>query len=498
MGDETTPLTEAQARHLLRRTGFGAPPDDVARLTNTPRGNVVDDEILNFSPLGFRPNARAGEYVLSHNKWIKYMVQTRHPLQEKLVLFWHDHFATNHDVVQNVNFMATQNQLLRRNCLGRFDDLVKAINKDTAMMSFLDTNDNLKAQPNENYARELQELFTLGVRDFAGNATYTQQDIAQIARAFTGWTFNSDTGAVSFNVDEHDYTSDFPLRPPKEIYATTGQFGSAQSFASPEGDTEIDQVIDIIFRHRDTKSRRTVARRITRRLLEYFAHPIPDPITSADIAAIDALIANANFATDLHPDQWSIRALLRAIFVHDAFYLTADAPVSVKWPVDYVVSTLRLLGMRLKGRDQSLGGHRRIFGYLKSMGQEVLNPPSVFGWDWETSWISSAALLSRYDFASDVSTARDGAGATAFRPDRLRPIGDLIAAGETDPGAYVDAVTEILGVQDQFPPPPATSSERDALVAYVGAVNLSDDRFVDKKLRGLFALVMQSPAYQVH
>ena len=487
MGDETTPLSPAEARHLLRRTGFGAQKKDVDRilLLDKTRGRAAD-RLLNFRSTPFRPNG--SEFPNAHNKWIKYLTIARSPLQEKLVLFWHDHFATAISKVADVGLMADQIQLLHERCKGNFKDLVKAINVNPAMMEFLDTVRNDKDVPNENYARELQELFTLGVDDTNGNPNYTQEDIVQIARAFTGWGY--DRGKAVLDEGNHDFMADFPARGPKVIYQSTGGFGSGgRSFTvNGEGTAEIDTVIDIIFAHRDSNGRNTVARRTARRLLEYFAHPNPDT------AVVDAVVAQSGFGSS--PDSWDVGALVRAILVHDAFYETgAAAPFgaqtkkSVKWPIDYVVSTLRLLGMRLKGRDQYVdgGSFRAALDGLSDMGQVLLDPPSVFGWDWETSWISSAALLARYGFARDVTSAR-GHGTTAFRPERL------IDLNLTDPAAIVDAVLGVLGIPDQL-----TDGEKTTLVNYLTengtkAVDLHDG----VKANGLFALVLQSPAYQLH
>ena len=491
MGDENTILDAIAARHLIRRAGFGAPLDDVASFTGMTRGAAAD-ELLDFAPANFRPNAARNDRDKAHNKLLKYMVKARYPLQEKLVLFWHDHFATNITTVQDVTFMANQNRTLRRNCKGNMRDLVKAINKDAAMMRFLDTDDNRKAEPNENYARELQELFTLGVYDFAGNENYAQTDIVQIARAFTGWRYE-DNGTPFLNDNQHDYEADFPGRGPKVIFpgnAGVGLRPGGGDFTQPggEGEGEIDNVVDILFSHTDTDGENTVARRTTKRLIEYFARPFADPIAPADVTAIDQIIATSGFAT-----TFDIAALLRAIFTHDIFYPAPgqSAHNSVKWPVDYVVGTIRQLGMKLKGRDQYVNGgdYTATLNRLRNMGQEMMDPPSVFGWDWELSWVSSAALLSRYAFVRDCTTARYGGGRTIFRPL------DVVDPSLTDPGDIVDRVTEVLGVNDQL-----SAAERTALVSYMGPgpIDLFDYDTQNAKLNGLFALVLQSPAYQVH
>ena len=502
MGDASTVLDVPSARHLLRRAGFGAPPADVESLVvrQLTRGQAAD-ELLAFVPKAFKPGGRYN-MEKAHASWVNYMVRTRSPLQEKLVLFWHDHFATSAVKVENVQTMAFQIRLLHAMCKGSFKDLVKAINRDPAMIVFLDTHLNHKELPNENYARELQELFTLGVYDFAGNATYTQQDVVQIARAFTGWTNH---GFLDY---DHDYNAEYAAtRGPKRIYQATGGFGAAGAAfdAGGEGAREIDTVTDIIFQHTDSDGRNTVARRIARRLIEYFAHPIPDPISAADAAVVDQVVLASNFT-----DTWDIGALVRAIFVHDAFYETAAAAPfvastkkSVKWPVDYVISTVRLLRMRTKGRGEYIDGgdYSTIREQLSGMGQVLLEPPSVFGWDWETGWISSATLLARYNFARNLTAARNG-GSGSFRPERfsVRVGGnDVALVSLTDPDAIVTAVTDILGVTDQL-----SDVERAVLLDYLtdggstATIDLIDYDVRNRKLHGLFALVLQSPAYQLH
>ncbi|MGH7895027.1 MAG: DUF1800 family protein, partial [Candidatus Binatia bacterium] len=379
-----------------------------------------------------------------------------------------------------------QNKLLRQTCSGNFKDFVKAISRDAAMIEFLDTVRNRKDIPNENYARELQELFTLGVHDFAGNPNYTQADIVQIARAFTGWTYDGDSSVVYFDDADHDYSADFPGRGTKQIYGT----GLAFRFDQPEGETEIDQVVDIIFQHTDTDGQNTVARRTTRRLLEFFCHGGWATPNASMIGIIDdELIGPSGFDT-----TFVVQDVLRAIFVHDVFY-QVDPRVavlpSIKWPTDFLVSTLRLLRMKLKGRDQVLegGDYLRYLEHSTNMGQVLLDPPSVFGWNWENSWISSATLLARYAFARDLTGARSGG--SRFKPEKL------IDLGLTDPGDIVDAVTSVLGVKDDL-----GSTERNALIAYLGGPNatldLIDYDTRNEKLHGLFALVIESPAYQVH
>jgi uncharacterized protein (DUF1800 family) len=496
---DSTPLSLSDARHLLRRTGFGATQDAAQNLLDdAPTRGDAADILLAFEPTRFKPG---GKYIEDrHNKWVKYMIKTKRQLQEKLVLFWHDHFATSYDKVGDVDLMSVQNRLFRQFCKGNFKDFVKAINKDPAMMEFLDTVRNNKDQPNENYARELQELFTLGVKSPLGDPNYDQEDIVQIARAFSGWDYNS-KGVASLDDDDHDKGDTEeewdPPRGPKVIYKTRGAFNdvNGQSFdAGTNYAGEIDLVIDIIFQHRYGPSgseRSTVADYIAQKLITYFAHPDPAP------AFVQAVVDDSGFAA-----TWDLSPLLKAIFVHDDFYLSAAPPgagtkKSVKWPIDYVVGTLRMCEMKLKSKTQFLDGGSisNVIDHLTNMGQLLFFPPSVFGWDWETSWLSSSTLLARYAFARDLTGAREGSGKTSFRADRLIDLG-LGTAGD-----IVDAVTALLGVDDQI-----STAERDALIAYLTdgtgtettAVDLSDETLRKRKLNGLVATVLQSPIYQLH
>ncbi len=486
---DTTALTLPHARHLLRRATF-TPTRAAAEalLAKYPTRGAAADALLDFKPARFRPGGRFVEDI--HNKWVKYMIKTRNQLQEKLVLFWHDHFATSYEKVGRVKLMAQQNRVLRLNCRGDFRAFVKAINTDAAMMEFLDTVRNRDTRPNENYARELMELFTLGVTDPLGEPTYTQDDIVQIARAFSGWRYDA-KGRAEFRASRHDFEEEFPERGPKRIFRTLGGFGdpNGQDFTQQgEGPQEIDVVTDLIFQHRYGPGQRlTVADYIARRLITFFAHPDPSQ------QFVEAVVDASGFAA-----TWNLTALLRAIFVHDDFYLTA-APAaagsrrSVKWPVEYVVSTVRLLGMKLRGKYQETqgGDYESVQTHLENMGQLLFEPPSVFGWDWELGWVSSSTLLARYAFARDVVGSRGGGG-TSFRPERL------IDLTLTDAAAIVAAAADVLGIDDQL-----GAAERDALMNYLtdnspaAPVDLLDDDFRARKLHGLFGLLLQSPAFQL-
>jgi uncharacterized protein (DUF1800 family) len=490
MGDQNTVLTEADARHLLRRAGFSATRKELlaAGIIGLSRGAAAD-RLLNYKPKAFKP--AGNNQQKQHGSLLKYLLATKAPVQEKLTLFWHDHFATGIAKLLASNFtlatkqMAGQNKTLRKLAKGDMRVLVKAIGKDAAMIEFLDTVRNDKTIPNENYARELLELFTLGVYDSAGNENYDQADIVQIARAFTGWNYLV-SGKPVFYAGDHDFNVDyFAERGPKRIFENKGQIpGGADFDANGEGAPEIDTVVDIIFTHRDTDGMNTVARRTARRLLEFYVGPDPS------LGVIDAVVSQSSFDT-----TFNIQALVRAIFCNDVFYATGQpfgpgVTKSVKWPVDFAIGTMRLLGMRFAGAYQYVpgGSYSGIMSHMENMGQILLDPPSVFGWDWETAWLSSSTLLARYNFARDIVGARGGG---RFNPSKL------VDFGLTDPAQIVDKVLDVLDVAHNF-----TASDRQICIDYltdngVTTPDLDDYNYVNTKLHGLFELVMKSPGYQV-
>ncbi|GIW40663.1 MAG: hypothetical protein KatS3mg076_1240 [Candidatus Binatia bacterium] len=500
MGDASTVLTEREAIQLFRRSGFGFRRRDVERVLarGETRGEVVD-RLLGRRPGRFRPSGATIDRV--HDSWVKYMLRTRRQAQEKMVLFLHDHFATSADTVDEPRWMAKQNQLFRIHSTGNFRDLVRAVNRDPAMMEFLDTVRNKKAEPNENYAREFLELFTLGVADLQGQPTYEQEDIVQIARAFTGWRVD-DRGKAYLRTGQHDFQADYPERGPKVVFRNHGGFGpQGRDFTvNGEGEAEIDTVVDIVFEHRDSEGKNTVARHLVRKLLDFYAFVDPDP--GRRKLVVDEIVAASAFDT-----TWDLGGLLRTIFVHDVFYETCKpfgeaVAKSVIWPVDYVVGTMRTLGMRLRGRDAYVdgGSYGLVRDHLANMGQVLFAPPSVFGWDWETAWLNSGTLLARYAFARDLAAARkrphgSARGRTAFRPEKLL---DTSRIG-TPVRDIAEEMLAVLGRTDDF-----TDTEKTTLASYLGdgnpngTLDLTDENVRLTKLHGLLSLVLQAPASLFH
>ena len=497
MENESKILTAGDAQHFLRRTAFGASASEVAKLVGQTRAEAAD-RALTF-PISKKSLGGGSQIQRLQSRWIRLILKKNTPgLQEKLVLFLHDHFATSFSGVDIPILMSAQNQLFRKHCRANLKTLVKAVGRDGAMIEWLDTERNEKWEPNENYSRELLELFTLGTNDAGGASNYAQEDIVQIARAFTGWRWYG-RGLSYLDEDLHDFQSEFPDRGPKRIFRDHGNFGSTgRRFDSEgEGENEIDRVVDILFEHRDTDGEFTVARRFAHRLLSFFTHDGYAELSDA-VNVVDDIIATSGF-----DQNWEIAPLVRTILIHDAFWETSGSDLShpgarrsVTWPIDFLASAMRLLKMQPIGRWQVIaaGEWEPVVDHLSRMGQELLAPPSVFGWDWEKAWLTSSTLLARQRLATDLSAARWGPRKGAFRPERL--LDKELRA----PRAIAEAVAAACGINERL-----TESDYQILVDYltegfpdqeIDLSELGEESEIDRKIRGLFALMLSSPAFQ--
>jgi uncharacterized protein (DUF1800 family) len=491
MGDQNTILTQEDLRQLLKRATFGPSARSLKRARKRVGGTRGEaaDYVLDLKRKAPKLPKKSDTTLRDlHDKWAKHLIKSKTPFQDRMALFWHDHFSITGSAINSEE--DTGNHILKHYefGLGDFRHYVKQENRDSAMMTFLDTRLNSKSEPNENYARELCELFTLGAFDLNGVENYAQQDIAQIARAFSGWR-PSDDGAY-LDAGQHDTEAEFPERGSKVLFKNTYGFDAAgASFTTGgEGANEIDEVIDILFAHLDSDGENTVARRTAFRLLEYFCYASPDK------SIVDEVVLDSNFAID-----WNLEALMRSIMVHDVFFETmAAAPFdastkkSIKWPIDLVISTLQMTRGKPQGRSLVLPGlqSKDLFSYLRDMGQELGDPPSVFGWDWENSWISTGTLLARHQFIADLTST--GTGSRYVRVDRL------VSTRLTDPVEILDAVLDSLNMKSQF-----DETERGYLLDYLtndGALtslDLKDYLTVRLRLTGLYGLVMNAPNFQL-
>ncbi len=356
------PSSPDDIRHLLRRSGFVAKDARVTQLAALDWPAAVE-AVLDTSasppdnPPGFLTyhddNQSYEQYQTAVWWWLDRMVSSPAPIVEKMTLFWHGHFTSSWSKVFHTPSMVKQNRLYRANALGDFAVLCQGMAIEPAMLDYLDNASNQKGSPNQNFARELMELFMMGV----GN--YTEADVDAAARAWTGHTFNYDdpNHVYTFDANEHDYGD-------KAFLGRTGNFDGP----------------DIIREILSTK-RAVVARFMANKLWEFFAYQRP----TADI--LDTLAAA--FQPNL-----DVKALLRALFNHPQFLSDQARQGLVRTPVEYVVAVLSGLG---RGAEKF---HPEW--HLENMGQELWNPPNVSGWRPNGYWVNTSAFTARAEFAQNV------------------------------------------------------------------------------------------------
>ena len=439
-----SPLTSERARisHLVWRAGFGASPAEIVRFRamglQATIDHLVDFDAVDDSALETRLASQEFDLEkLNHLQrwWLQRMAFSARPLQEKIALFWHGILTSSYRKVGKGPQMLAQNRLFRSEGMGRYDVLLKSISRDPAMMIYLDSRSNKKAAPNENYSRELMELFSLGIGHF------TEEDVRESARAFTGWQLKRKTEFV-FNEDQHDFSS-------KTFLGRTGRFDG-------------DDIVDIIMAHP------AAAEYVCTRLWSFFAYPDPEPAVVSRLAAI------------FRENNTEIRPVVRAIFQANEFYSDRAVAALVKGPVELAVGTVRTLGIDtdFKRFDQPIEG----------MGQVLFDPPNVAGWPGGAAWLNSSALLQRINLANTVATARS-------RPMRFNPAALLAGQDLNDLNAVVGSLGELLlGGRLREP-------ERRLLLAFLESMNNPanglDGEPMAEKLRSLVYLLLASPDYQL-
>jgi uncharacterized protein (DUF1800 family) len=461
-------LTDSDADHLLRRAAFGPRPGDVARLAGRTRASAVAS-LLGAKTRKKRPPAKTTDQDTLHRMqgwWLAQMRSAKWGAQEKLVLFWHDHFATSYRVANNLPWIAAQNGLFRQGCLGSFRDLAYRVTRDPAMLQYLDGFRNRAQSPNENYARELMELFVLGRADSRGDANYTQDDVRELARALTGFALaTAPNGRESIAVNAGNFDAGAKTLFAGRPFEVTGNLGVETPDGTPFPPDR--NVIDLLFTHRDGDGRPTAARFVARKLWEWYAYPAPE------LALVDEL------ADTFVAAGYEIRELVAAILVHDEFYSAAAATSAAKNPCDFATQAILALGAKSRFEDLPLA--------LDRMGMELFSPPSVNGWTHGEVWLSTAWYRERFLLAQQLASGRDKVRGYRIKPEKL------LDRDVATPDALVDRLAARFGLRDL---PPAA---RDALVAYLdGAVAPDDADWVEIKLRGLLMLLFTMPEFQVH
>ena len=424
---------ELYARHLLRRAGFGATPQELDDYASLSTGAAID-RLIEFESQpddvdarigtpnhvgvttrgAFAPNTNIND---ARQRWLFRMVHTRRPLQEKMALFWHNHFATAYSKIAGTvggpdatRMMAAkpsedpgrvrgQLELFREFALGNFRDLLIEVAKDPAMLVWLDGRLNVRARPQENFARELMELFTFGVGNF------TESDVYAAARVFTGWNLARVSGAVTnpashqafnYNANQHDTAAKEFTFP---IYASGSRTIPAR--AAAQGMQDGLDLIDALARHPET------ARRMARRLYSFFVSETEEPSNAMVTRLADVYLKND---TDM-------RAVVRELLRTPEFLVTPNHFSRYAWPVEFVVRALKEVGHVGFSVDSAMTP-------LTNMGQQLFEPPDVNGWDPGPGWFSTGAMLARMNFAAQLATnqrvnLRDQARAHGGSPESL-------------------------------------------------------------------------------
>ena len=386
-----------EATHLLWRTGFGASADEIQQVTRDGLDKTLDRllapplesaEFTKADSLLRQAAFDSGSIADLKSWWLHRMVASANPLIEKLTLLWHNHFATSNAKVDSVPLMATQNDALRRESLGSFRRVLHDMAKDVAMLVWLDSNSNRKRHPNENFAREVMELFSLGV----GN--YSEHDIQEAARALTGWHVRS--GEFWFNTIQHDTGE-------KVVFTKRGNFDG--------GD-----VVELCLEHP------ACPRFLAFKLLRQFVEPSPSK------EHIDAL------ATRIRQHNFEWRPILRELFSSRLFFAESSRQSIIKSPVELLLGAVRQF--KAKPNLQSLARSSA------ELGQDIFEPPTVKGWDGGRLWISSTTLIQRANFATALLKSNQ-LGSISFAglrvEDDVNYFVDLLLARDIGP----DAVAEL-------------------------------------------------------
>ena len=411
--------------HLMRRAGFGASRDELERCVEQGYEATVE-ELLDTSNPNNMPDDIIRRYHAEQSElrdlagsaayWMYRMISTESPLEEKMALFWHGLFATGYTKLNQARSQLNQVEMFRRNGLGAFDGLLLEISRDPAMLVWLDNQDNHGDAINENYGRELLELFSMGI----GN--YTEDDIKECARAFTGWTLgNAEYMSVRAYKDSiwpysriawhYDYREEDHDDGEKTFLGETGNFNG--------GD-----IVNIIAKQDAT------ADFICTRLFQFFA---ADDVSEQGRRCIDAM------KETYFESGYQINSVLRTLFNSEYFKSNEARFARVKGPVEMVVGAIRTAGSH---QTPELG-IERVSNNMLYMGQGLLQPPTVEGWHEGTEWIDSGSLVERVNFAAKELSDVNSPGIRAII-DRLAATGE----GILSPEQFADGCVDLLGPID--------------------------------------------------
>jgi uncharacterized protein (DUF1800 family) len=480
------------AAHLLNRAGFGGPPAEIQKLADLTQDQAISSllDYENISDATLDPdwahpnpdevkqlreslkNAATPEekrqiqqtanrltqtrFLELRGWWLQRMARGTRPFQEKMVLFWHGHFATSSEKVRNPYFMWRQNELFRRLATSNWELLLNEAGKDPAMLVWLDQAQSRKEHPNENFAREVMELFALG------EGHYTEHDVTEGARSLTGWSLDQDTQKFIYRPRIHD----------------DGQ----KTFLGRTGDLDGDEVIATIVEQPQA------AKFITAKIWNYFAGQVPDE--AMNVALANLLRANGN----------NFKPFLRVMLQSEEFYSDDIVRNQVKSPVQWLIGSVRMLECDLPPTLVS-------WGMLRQLGQDIFAPPNVKGWDGGVTWITTNTLLTRYNdaqslvmgtlpplHASDLATKPGGANGQRLEKalQRVR-MGGVNIEKILPSEERADKEAIVASLQNRLFQTALQASQQEALQQFLDSKTKMSDADIAEAIR----LMMSTPAYQV-
>lgn len=395
--------TAKDAAHLLRRAQWGASAAEVARAVTEGLDKTLDrlfappaepESFATAAALLRQTAEDAADIGQLKTWWLYRMTAGPSPLVEKMTLFWHNHFATSNVKVRSPKLMAAQNDLLRAHALGDFKSLLAGIAQDVAMLLWLDGNANRLRSPNENFAREVMELFTLGV------GHYSEKDIQEAARAFTGWHVRNEQ--FWFNRLQHDTGT-------KTVFGKSGNFDG--------GD-----VLKLCLAHE------ACPRFLAVKLLREFVMASPPE---------EAIAATA---TAIRRHDYAMAPVLRELFRSELFFSPAARSGLIKSPVEFVLGTYRVLEVQ-----PNLTATAQV---VASLGQDLFQPPTVKGWEGGRLWITSATMLKRANFAASL-TGSDAHGTMQAAFGSVEDAAALLLSQNADLSPAVNLVHKAGGSKEE-------------------------------------------------
>src|SRR5438093_1884742 len=455
--------------HLMRRASFGAGRDEVEALVAMGYEATVEDllhpetqlpvdmyTLLRYQPASLLPG---GQPPMGNVNFMYHLVNTKRPLEEKMALFWHHVFATGNSKVDNYDQLLEQIGLFRAQGMGNYRDLLRTIARNPTMIFWLDNNQNHGTAVNENWGRELLELFSMGV------GAYTEKDVREASRAFTGWTFETKIPRLPYGR--------FPW---KFEYRAEDHDDGEKEFLGHRGRFNGEDIINIVV------EQPACARFVCRHLYNFFVADEPQvPAWSiespSDPKAIDTLTAT------FRESHYDIRSVLRVLF-NSSFFKNARFQ-HMKSPAEVVVGSLRLVG----GYEMPRPGYGDLSMQPSYMGQDLLNPPSVEGWHTGQEWTNSGSLMARSSCAAPLVGAPSLPGVRAII-DRLKTKGSL------SPEQLVDGCLDLLGPVQVSPETRKEPVAHAKECAETGWASETSDKTADKRVGEMLQLIVATREYQ--